>query len=54
LKTSKSRLTQQQLADKAEIEKAYITMIESGNRKGPLTTIKRIAKALAIGLDMIA
>lgn len=42
-------LTQQNVADKAEIERAYYTMIESGDRNPSVPVAKSIANA--IGFD---
>lgn len=39
-------LTQQDVATKAEIERSYYTMIESGNRKPSVTVAKAIGKTL--------
>ena len=39
-------LTQLDVAEKANIERAYYTMIESGNRKPSVTVAKSIANTL--------
>lgn len=46
-------LTQQQLADKVKISKAYLSQIETGKRKGSTENLSAIAKALDISLDDI-
>ena len=44
-----AKLTQLQLAKKAKVTEAYISMIESGARRNPsLPTLKRLAKALGV------
>lgn len=44
-------LTQQQLADKANISKPYLSQLESGKRHGTTDVLKRIAEALAVSLE---
>lgn len=44
-------LTQQQLADKAEISKPYLSQLESGKRRGTTDVLKRIAEALGVSLE---
>lgn len=44
-------LTQQQLADKVKISKAYLSQIETGKRKGAMKVLSKIAKVLDISLD---
>ena len=44
-------LTQQQLADAAEISKPYLSQIETGKRKGTTDILSAIAKALNVSLD---
>lgn len=46
-------LTQQQLADQAEISKPYLSQIETGKRKGTTEILTTIAKALDISLDEV-
>jgi transcriptional regulator with XRE-family HTH domain len=42
-------LTQAELAKKADVTEAYISMLESGTRKNPsLPALKKIAKALGV------
>ncbi len=47
-------LTQQQLADKVGIQRAYLTEIETGRKTGSIKTLKAIAQALGVDLDDIA
>jgi DNA-binding XRE family transcriptional regulator len=47
-------LTQQQLADAAEISKPYISQIETRKRTGTTDVLSAIAKALDISLEQIA
>ena len=44
-------LTQQQLADAAEISKPYLSQIETGKRTGTTEILSAIAKALDVSLD---
>ena len=44
-------LTQTKLAAMAGIGKGYLSQIESGQRAGPLTTRRALAKALRVDLD---
>lgn len=46
-------LTQQQLADQAEISKPYVSQIESGKRMGTPDVLSRLANALGVSLDDI-
>jgi DNA-binding XRE family transcriptional regulator len=39
-------LTQQQLADKAEIHRSVVAKVESGNRNATLNTLMTLAKAM--------
>jgi len=47
------QLTQQQLADRAGISKAYLSQIESGKRTGTTEVLSAIARALNLSLDDI-
>jgi DNA-binding XRE family transcriptional regulator len=48
-------LTQQQLADKVEISKPYLSQLESSKRKGTTEVMKAIARALNLSLeDLVA
>lgn len=44
-------LTQEVLASKAGISKAYLCQIENGKRAGSVKTLKAIAATLAVSLD---
>ena len=46
-------LTQQQLADMAGINKAYLSQIETGKRTGTAKVLTNIAKSLNLALDDI-
>jgi DNA-binding XRE family transcriptional regulator len=43
-------LTSKQLAEAAGISQAYLSQIEAGKRDGSISTMKKIAEALKIGL----
>ena len=47
------QLTQQQLADRAGISKAYLSQIESGKRTGTTEVLSAIARALNLSLGDI-
>ena len=47
-------MTQQQLADASGVNRVQIAGIESGKRTGSVATLKSIAAALAVDLDVIA
>ncbi|MCB0211934.1 MAG: helix-turn-helix transcriptional regulator [Anaerolineae bacterium] len=44
-------LTQQQVADAAQISKPYLSQLESGQRNGTTEVMAAIAKALNVSLD---
>ena len=44
-------LTQQQVADAAQISKPYLSQLESGQRNGTTEVLAAIAKALNVSLD---
>ncbi|MCC5629574.1 helix-turn-helix domain-containing protein [Nostoc sphaeroides] len=44
-------LSQEELAEKAELHRTYIGMIERGEKNITLINIGKIAKALAIAID---
>ena len=46
-------LTQQQLAEKVGIRRAYVAEIETGRKSGSVKTLKAIAQALGVDLDDI-
>ena len=47
-------LTQQQLADKCGIQRAYLAEIETGRKSGSIKTLKTIAAALEVDLNLIS
>ena len=47
-------LTQQQLADKCGIQRAYLAEIETGRKSGSIKTLKTIAAALEVELNSIS
>ena len=47
-------LTQDQLAKKAGVTEAYVSMLESGKRKAPsLPALQRLAKALGVPITAL-
>ena len=46
-------MTQKELAEAAGISQSYLSEIERGTREGTLSTIKTIAKALAVPLSVL-
>ena len=46
-------LTQQQLADAAQISKPYLSQIETGKRIGTTDVLSAIAKALDVSLEQV-
>ena len=47
-------LTQQQLADKVGVQRAYLAEVETGRKAGSVKTLKAIAQALSVDLDDVA
>lgn len=47
------RLTQQQLATRAGISKAYLSQIEGGKRQGTIETLSAIARSLDVPIDVL-
>lgn len=47
-------LTQQQLANRVEISKPYLSQLETGKRTGTTEVLAAIAKALDVSLEQIA
>lgn len=47
-------ISQGQLADKAEIDRSYLSMIESGKRIPSIETIERIARALNLPFHLLS
>ncbi|HEY1683965.1 MAG TPA: helix-turn-helix transcriptional regulator [Tepidisphaeraceae bacterium] len=48
------KMTQQQLAKRAKIARAYLAELEIGRKQGSITVLKNIATALGLELDDIA
>ncbi|MDK9721350.1 MAG: helix-turn-helix transcriptional regulator [Rhodospirillales bacterium] len=48
------KMTQAELASSAGIAKLYLSQIETGRRTGSVETLRALAKALKVDLDMIA
>ncbi|TAN55965.1 MAG: helix-turn-helix domain-containing protein [Rhodospirillales bacterium] len=48
------KMTQAELAGAAGIAKLYLSQIETGRRTGSVETLRALAKALRVNLDMIA
>jgi transcriptional regulator with XRE-family HTH domain len=46
-------LTQQEVADRAKLNRAYISDVENGRRNVSLKTIKRIAEALEASISSL-
>jgi len=46
-------LTQQELATRSGISKAYLSQIETGKRQGTVETISAIARSLEVPLDVL-
>lgn len=44
-------MTQEKLAVKAKISRAYLAQIETRKKKGSITALKNIAKALGVDID---
>ena len=47
-------LTQGQLADRAEIDRSYLSLIESGKRQPTTETIEKIARALKLPFHLLS
>ena len=48
------RLTQRELAQRAEVRQAYISELETGLRRNPhVETLQRLARVLGISLSML-
>ncbi|MBF0268923.1 MAG: helix-turn-helix transcriptional regulator [Alphaproteobacteria bacterium] len=48
------KMTQAELASAAGIAKLYLSQIETGRRTGSVETLRALARALKVDLDMIA
>ena len=46
-------LSQEELADRAEIDRTYITSVECGKRNISIVNIEKIAKALGVSLSKL-
>ena len=46
-------LTAEALAASAGISRAYLSQIEAGSRKGTAATLKKLAKALGVDVDLL-
>lgn len=46
-------LTQAELAKMAAISRPYLTQIETGNRQPSLSTLKSLANALRVGMELL-
>jgi transcriptional regulator with XRE-family HTH domain len=47
-------LSQGELADRAEIDRSYLSLIESGKRKPTIETIEKISQALRIPFHLLS
>ncbi len=47
-------LTQEKLAKKSKVSRAMIAAIEAGSKKGSITTLKSLARALKVTLDNLS
>jgi transcriptional regulator with XRE-family HTH domain len=47
-------LSQAQLADRAEIDRSYLSLIESGKRRPTVETIEKIAQALKMPFHLLS
>ncbi len=46
--------TQEELAEKASVERSYLTKLETGDKVNPsLAVLKRLAKALRVGVEKL-
>ncbi|WP_353175617.1 helix-turn-helix domain-containing protein [Delftia acidovorans] len=53
LARKKRRLSQSALAERADISVSYLSLLERGRRDPPLSTIKRIAAALVMPVEIL-
>ncbi|MEE9873676.1 MAG: helix-turn-helix transcriptional regulator [Delftia lacustris] len=53
LARKKRRLSQAALAERADISVSYLSLLERGRRDPPLSTIKRIAAALVMPVEIL-
>ncbi len=55
LQRRRRKLTQEQLAAKADISVAYVSLLERGQRAPPLDTLEHLARALRVEpLELLA
>ncbi|OJH45033.1 hypothetical protein IE00_09600 [Paracoccus sp. SM22M-07] len=47
------RLSQEELADRAELDRSYVGRIERGEQNATLETAQKVADALGVGLDVL-
>lgn len=47
-------ISQGELADRAEIDRSYLSLIESGKRKPSVETIEKLAKALKLPFHLLS
>lgn len=53
LARSKRQMTQAMLAKRAGISVSYLSMLERGRRDPPLSTLKKVASALVMPLEIL-
>ena len=46
-------LTQEQLSQNTTLSRAYIAQIETGKKTGSISTLKKIAQALNVDIDLL-
>ena len=47
------RLSQEELADRAELDRSYVGRIERGEQNATLESAQKVADALGVGLDVL-
>ncbi len=53
LARSKRKLSQAQLAERAKISVSYLSLLERSKRDPPLSTLKRVAGALGMPIEIL-
>jgi transcriptional regulator with XRE-family HTH domain len=53
LARTKRRFSQRELAERAEISVSYLSLLERSKRDPPLSTLKKIADALRVPLEIL-
>lgn len=53
LARSKRKLSQAQLAQRADISVSYLSLLERSRRDPPLSTVKRISSALGMPIEIL-